>query len=133
MKATKIFIWSLLIICIPILILTTVLRWEINDIPFYQHGFEKYGISEITGIDENELQDIAHHLVDYFNMKKDSVQYTVVMGNKQFDLFNEREIIHLEDVRDLVQLTKIGRALGRLLIFHWVLCVRKCLVALKAF
>lgn len=104
MKATKLLISWLIIICVPILILTTVLRWEINDISFYQDGFEKYGISVVTGIDEKQLTDIAQHLVDYFNLKIDSVQYNVSIDGRQLFLFNEREIIHLEDVQNLVQL-----------------------------
>jgi len=104
MKATRNIISWLLIICLPLLILTTVLRWEVNDIRLYQNGFEKYGISGVTGIDKEQLKDVAQHLINYFNLKVGSVQYMIIMEDRQFALFNEREIIHLEDVQNLIQL-----------------------------
>jgi integral membrane protein (TIGR01906 family) len=104
MKATRTILFLMLVICLPFLIITTALRWEISDIRLYQNGFEKYGISVVTGIDEQQLEGVAQHLIKYFNSKVDSVQYTVIRGGQQFTIFNEKEIIHLEDVRNLVQL-----------------------------
>ena len=95
---------GILMICLPLLIITTVLRWEINDIHLYKNGFEKYRISEVTGIDAKQLDDIAQHLIDYFNLRIDTVQYTVVLKDRQIDLFSERGIMHFEDVRNLFQL-----------------------------
>jgi len=104
MKATRTILFLMLVICLPFLIITTVLRWEINDIRLYQNGFEKYGISVVTGIDEQQLEGVAQHLIKYFNLKVDTAQYTVIREGQQFTMFNEKEIIHLEDVRNLIQL-----------------------------
>jgi integral membrane protein (TIGR01906 family) len=42
-------------------------------------------------------------LIDYFNLKSDTAQIEVVKGSQKFELFNSRELIHLEDVRNLIQ------------------------------
>jgi integral membrane protein (TIGR01906 family) len=104
MKVARALVFWLFVFCLPVLIFTTILRWEVSEIRLYEYGFDKYGISEVTGIDAVQLQKIAQHLIDYFNLKADSVQVTVTREGQQFDLFNEREVVHLEDVRDLVQL-----------------------------
>jgi integral membrane protein (TIGR01906 family) len=90
--------------CLPVLFLTSTICWEVNALRLYEYGFDKYEISQDTGIDKIQLSNVAQHLIDYFNLKADSVQITVVRGDKEFDLFNERELIHLEDVRGLIQL-----------------------------
>jgi integral membrane protein (TIGR01906 family) len=104
MKVARVLVFWLFVFGLPVLIVTTILRWEVSEIRLYEYGFDKYGISEVTGIDAFQLQKIAQHLIDYFNLKADSVQMTVTREGQQFELFNEREVIHLEDVRDLVQL-----------------------------
>jgi len=84
--------------------MTANIRWGVSEIRLYEYGFDKYQISQATGIDELELRRIAQHLIDYFNLKVDSAQVTVVKGGEEFDVFNERELVHLQDVRTLIQL-----------------------------
>jgi len=87
-----------------VLLLTSTICWEVNELRLYEYGFDKYEISQDTGIDRIQLRRAAQHLIDYFNLRADTVQITVVKGDKEFNLFNERELIHLEDVRSLIQL-----------------------------
>lgn len=128
MKTTRTILFLILVICLPILIITTVLRWEINNIRLYQNGFEKYGISEVTGIDEQQLESVVQHLIKYFNSKVDTVQYTVIREGQQFTMFNEKEIIHLEDVRNLIQL---DYRIQLLVLLVMITCVLVLLLGLK--
>jgi len=104
MKIARGIVFWLFVFCLPVLIVTSVMRWAVNEIRLYEYGFEKYRIDEVTGIDVLQLKKVAQHLIDYFNLKVDSVQVLVTKQGQQFVLFNEREIVHLEDVRNLVQL-----------------------------
>jgi len=104
MKIARNILFWLFVLCLPVLIITTIIRWELNEIRLYEYGFDKYEIGEVTGIDRLQLKGIAQHLIDFFNLKVDSVQLAVTRQGEQFALFNEREIIHLEDVRNLIQL-----------------------------
>jgi len=104
MKIARSIAFWLIVFCLPLLIMTANIRWGVSEIRLYEYGFDKYQISQATGIDELELRRIAQHLIDYFNLKVDSAQVTVVKGGEEFDVFNERELVHLQDVRTLIQL-----------------------------
>ena len=97
-------IWWLFVFCLPIFLISSTVSWQINMPKLYEYGFNRYGIPEATGISEPELMKVAQHLVSYFNLKESTAQIAIIKGGEEFDLFNERELIHLEDVRNLVQL-----------------------------
>ncbi|GAI48171.1 unnamed protein product, partial [marine sediment metagenome] len=64
----------------------------------YEYGFTKYNISEATNIEEEQLGRIARKLIDYFNSKVETPQI------EELELFQEHELVHLEDVKELFQL-----------------------------
>jgi len=99
----KIIYW-LFACCLPVLLVTSTIYWEVNELRLYEYGFDKYEISQAAGIDRLQLRAVAQHLIDYFNLRTDTVQITVVRRLEKFNLFNERELTHLEDVRRLIQL-----------------------------
>jgi integral membrane protein (TIGR01906 family) len=103
-KIIQNIIYWLFVCCLPVLLITSTICWEVNELRLYEYGFDKYEISQVTGIDRIQLRSAAQHLIDYFNLRSDTVQITVVKRDAEFDLFNEREMIHLEDVRSLIQL-----------------------------
>jgi len=85
----------LFIICIPLLLITTNLRFAVNDVRLYEYGFNKYNVSETTGLDKGNLTEIAQELITYFNSDEEFVDISV---------YNQRDIQHLKDVKGLVQL-----------------------------
>jgi integral membrane protein (TIGR01906 family) len=85
----------LFIICIPLLLITSNLRFAVNDIRLYEYGFNKYHVSEDTGLDKGNLTEIAHKLITYFNSDAEFVDISV---------FNRRDTDHLKDVKGLIQL-----------------------------
>jgi integral membrane protein (TIGR01906 family) len=103
-KIIQNIIYWLFLCCLPVLFITSTIYWEVNALRLYEYGFDKYEISQDTGIDRIQLRNVAQHLIDYFNLRADTVQITVVKGDEEFNLFNKRELIHLEDVRSLIQL-----------------------------
>ena len=80
------------------------MSWEVNELRLYEYGFDKYQISESSGIDRLQLKSIAKQLIDYFDLRVGTAQVMVVKGDEEFSLFNARELIHLQDVRSLIQL-----------------------------
>lgn len=121
MKVARSIVFWLFVFCLPVLIVTSIIRWEVSEIRLYEYGFEKYRIDEVTGIDVLQLRGVAQHLIDYFNLKVDSVQVTVTRQGQQFALFNEREVVHLEDVRNLVQLDYRVQLAGLMLMVACIL------------
>ena len=97
-------VYWLFVFCVPVLLITSTLCCEVNELRLYEYGFDKYEISQATGIDRLQLMNVARHLIDYFNLKVDTAQIVVGEGGGEFNLFNERELVHLQDVRSLIQL-----------------------------
>jgi len=85
----------LFIICIPLLLITTNVRFAVNDIRLYEYGFNKYNVTEETGLDKGNLTEIAHKLITYFNSDEEFADISV---------YNQRDIAHLKDVKGLIQL-----------------------------
>jgi integral membrane protein (TIGR01906 family) len=94
-KALTAIAGVLFVICIPMFLLTTDLRFAANDIRLYQYGFNKYQVSAATGLDNAELVDAADRMITYFNSDEEFFET---------DLFNQRELAHLKDVKGLIQL-----------------------------
>ena len=94
----------LFIICLPVLLLTASIGWAVNSLWLYKYGFDKYNVSQTTGLNEANLAFLANELIQYFNSDAHSISITVVKGSKSFELFNEREVAHLRDVKELIWL-----------------------------
>ena len=95
MKALATINAILFIICIPLLLITTDVRLAVNDIRLYEYGFNKYHVSEETGLDKGNLTEVAHKLIAYFNSDEEFVDISI---------YNQRDIAHLKDVKGLIQL-----------------------------
>ncbi len=95
---------ALLILCLPVLLLTASIALAFNSQWLYQYGFDKYDISQATGLAQSELDKAASDLVRYFNSGEEFISITVNKDNSPLELFNEREVIHLRDVKGLIWL-----------------------------
>ncbi len=121
MNIVQSIVYWLFVFCLPVVLVTSTICCEVNELGLYEYGFDKYGISEATGIDKLELKRVAQHLIDYFNLRADSSQITVLKKGQEFSLFNERELIHLEDVKSLIQLNYWVQIVAWLLLIVCVL------------
>lgn len=92
------------IICLPVLLLTASVSGTVNSLWLYRYGFDKYGVSQTTGLAPSELDKAARGLIDYFNSGDETISLTVIKDGKPFKLFNEREVAHLRDVKGLLRL-----------------------------
>jgi len=94
----------LFILCLPLLLLTASIGWVANSLWLYKDGFEKYNVSQPTGLAEAELEKAASGLISYFNSDDEYISLTVMKDGEPFELFNQREVIHLKDVKGLIWL-----------------------------
>lgn len=98
MKIIRIVAYWLFVVCVPVLLFTSTVRLGVNSMYTYEYGFDKYSVSDATNIDRAQLSEVARRLVDYFNSKEETPQI------EGLELFQERELVHLKDVRELFQL-----------------------------
>ena len=106
LKYFETFSRAIFIICLPLLFLSASLAWGFNSYWLYTYGFEKYDVSQRTGLTGRDLEQTARGLIDYFGiMPQDEYIQVVVTGDNQpRDLFTLEEQIHFKDVRRLVML-----------------------------
>ncbi len=91
-------------LCLPVLLLSASIGWAVNSLWLYNYGFQKYGVSQTTGLTQSELEKAATGLISYFNSGDEHISLIAIKDGKPFELFNQREVIHLRDVKGLVWL-----------------------------
>lgn len=102
--ARRITATIVIVLCLPIFLTATVLRAEINEPRLYYWSISQPSVLQTTGISQTELEQACRQLIAYFNDDASTPQIWVSKGDMKIPLFNERELIHLDDVRDLIQL-----------------------------
>jgi len=104
MKALATAAKWLFMLCLPVWLITASLGWATNSLWLYRYGSEKYNVSQTTALPDAELENIYAELISYFNSDADYISITVVKDDESFELFNQGEVIHLRDVKGLIQL-----------------------------
>jgi integral membrane protein (TIGR01906 family) len=107
LKLIALLAFIILVVAIPILIVATTVQVYSHAEALYTAGFEKYNISQRTSISDIQLHQVAKQMVDYFSGKSQTPQLTVNKHGEPLPLYNEKELIHMEDVRNIVQLFTI--------------------------
>ncbi|MBM2826700.1 MAG: integral rane protein [Dehalococcoidia bacterium] len=92
----------LFVVTVPVFLIATNVSWAFHETRLYQYGFDKYEIPQVTGLVREELVRAASELVTYFDSGQELIDVHVSKGGETIALFNEREIHHLRDVKDLL-------------------------------
>lgn len=123
MKAVQVVAGCLAAIALLTFLFTSNVRIAMNSEALYTGGFDKYHVSENTGIERAELVRAARELIAYFNSGEEFIRVEVTRGNERIGLFTPREVQHLADVKELVNRAYSWQtmALGYLAFFA-VLC-----------
>lgn len=95
--------------CILFVLLTTALQIVCySDMDMYRKEYEKYGVlnympAGTTMSEEDGLMAVTKHMMKYLIGDKDTpdLQIRIKTDAGMRDFFNERELIHMKDVRDL--------------------------------
>ncbi|MQF95897.1 MAG: TIGR01906 family membrane protein [SAR202 cluster bacterium] len=96
-------LWALFIVAIPLFLVTVSVTWAFNSPGLYNNGFEKYSISRISGITDSDLRQVSSELRHYFNSGEEPLDVRTRIFGVEQDLFNDREIAHMKDVKQLVR------------------------------
>jgi integral membrane protein (TIGR01906 family) len=91
------------VLLLPMLIIGTSVRTVFSDRNFMLQGFRDNQVGLTTGLDDPQLQRIADAFIAYFNAPPGQLQMQVTAFGQSRQLFNEREIAHMQDVQALVQ------------------------------
>ena len=92
-----------MVLIIPLLIISSVVAFAFNFQPLYEYGFHRYDVFRTTGLADSELTKASSGLISYFNSDEEFINIVVQKDGNPFQLFNEREILHLKDVKGLIK------------------------------
>ena len=90
------------VVAVPVFLITGSLTWAFNSIGLYEGGFEKYRIARVSGISPADLRQVALDLRTYFNSGQEPLRVRTRIFGLERDLFNEKEVHHMRDVKRLL-------------------------------
>ncbi len=91
-------------LCLSVLLLTASIGATTNIPWLYEYGFQKYDVGDTTGLADSELEKVAAGLISYVNSNEEYISLVILKNGEPFELFNQRELVHLRDVKGLIRL-----------------------------
>ena len=88
--------------CLLFLVAGSV-AWAVNDAGLYRNGFQRYDTAQRSGITDADLIAIGAELRRYFNSGTEPLSVRAPIYGIEQDVFNQREIAHMYDVKRLVR------------------------------
>ena len=111
----------LFILAIPTFLVTSNVRLAFDSLRLYRYGFEQYNVVRTTGLDMGQLMLVARDVRDYFNSSQELLDTRVSIGGEERALFNEGEILHMRDVKGMVQgVHRLQEATGAYIVAYLV-------------
>ena len=102
LRYLNIFLSATFMLAFLVFLITTNVRLAFNSVPLYEFGFDRHNVARTTGLTESQLSDVATEIRDYFNSDEELLDVSVTVEGDSRPLFNEREIIHMRDVKELL-------------------------------
>ena len=95
---------AIFVVALPIALIGTNVRILFTSSPLYSFALNSYDVAQVTGLPNGELSRAMAEIRDYFTNNQELLRITVVdeQGHSN-PLFTPREVIHMRDVKDLVQ------------------------------
>lgn len=103
-ELTRKLVALLFIVSVALWLVLFNLNRLVVDPDFYALGHAKYDVASSTRLSEAELRTVTRGLIRYFSSYGTTLAEDLTREGASRQLFNEREIIHLGDVRDLIHL-----------------------------
>lgn len=115
----------LLILTLPLIVLLTSIELAAFNLDYYLLKYDEYNIYYETRISRDDLKDITITLLDYLKDKRDEVIIYKPVNGKTEQIFEEKEIMHLKDVKELFILGKYVRNISFAIFLFTIVYFRK--------
>ena len=86
-----------------IVLITSIEIAAYSDFSFYEKEYNKYAVTTFVGISMPELVDITKDMMSYLKGRRENISdiRANINGVENVPFFNEKEIAHMEDVKEL--------------------------------
>ena len=95
----------LVIVALPVFIVLTNVRIAAVEPRVHEYSFARYDGETRTGVERAELDRAAREIITYFRNDADLLDIEVTVDGEREPLFREREVLHMRDVKWLMQAT----------------------------
>ncbi|MBP3398208.1 MAG: TIGR01906 family membrane protein [Erysipelotrichaceae bacterium] len=85
------------------------------DRSFYRKEYAKNETAEVIDISEDELMRVTNHLLDYLQDKEEALKISAVIAGVNRNVFDERDTMHMVDVKVLYQNAMMVRTVSFIL------------------
>ncbi len=82
------------------ILLLSVFYWATNA-GYYQQAQMRNQVSEVVGLPQTKINIINDHIIDYLKLKTDDLQLNLNHDQRTIEVFNDKELEHMRDVRQL--------------------------------
>ncbi len=94
---------ALFVIAIPVLLITSNVRFLAGEVRFYERGFREHGSAANTGLSLSELDRAGRDIISYFEDDRQRLNILVNDDGDEVALFSSKETQHMEDVKALMR------------------------------
>ena len=105
MRPVRIIAGAVIALALPLLLIGANLQFMMNSGWLYSYNWWRNGIPEQTGIEKPELDRAARTIKAYFATPQSDelLDVRVRSGGRDVSLYNDREVLHMRDVKTLVR------------------------------
>lgn len=89
------------IVCFIFGLLVTMFNLAVFNERFFETQYKALNTAESMNMSGEDLMLATHTLLDYLQNKRDDISVEVVVEGKNVPMFNQKEIDHMVDVKDL--------------------------------
>jgi integral membrane protein (TIGR01906 family) len=113
----------LFILCIPVALVTTNIRFMANEPRVYRYAIDEFDAVATTGIARHDLIRAGAEIRAYFSNNQDSLLIEVTEDGREASLFNARETVHMQDVKDRFQLANRAQEFSVMYVLTFIVVV----------
>ncbi|MBI4310877.1 MAG: TIGR01906 family membrane protein [Chloroflexi bacterium] len=103
-----------------VVLVASNVRLAFNSLQLYTWGFARQDVDVETGLTLEQLAEAGRTIRDYFNADYEPLDVRVEVAGERIPLFDEREVVHMADVKQLVQLVYRLQEGCFLFLFLWL-------------
>ncbi len=87
--------------CLFVIIILSSVELVVFNQTFYSKQYDKNNAVQVLMADKPSLMKVTAHMLDYLRGKEESLNITININGEKRPFFDQREISHMEDVRNL--------------------------------
>lgn len=110
---STVFVWfACIVLSLAIIYMILITSFEIvayGDMEYFQQEYEKYGVAEDLKMEMEDIMYVTEEMMSYLRGNRENLIVETVVDGIEQEFFNESEISHMEDVRELFIAGIVGR------------------------